>query len=208
MTIPTQREAALVLHSLEPSEKFLRHACAVADVASWLARRAVANGQRVDVRLVETAALLHDVDKSPQAATPAHLRHGEGSAAWLADRGYPELGPLIRDHPVTRLAEPSNGDPLGAMSLEARIVAYADKRAAQHLEPMEERFARWRRKYPPGSTAPVRRSGGSAWTEATFALAEARARELEQGVCEAAGTTPKEVRRYRWSRRALRDTTP
>jgi ribosomal protein S14 len=107
---------------------------------------------------------------------------------------------------VTRLAEPSNGDWLRTMSLEARIVAYADKRAAQHLEPMEERFVRWRRKYPPGSNAPVRRSGGTAWTEDTFALAEARARDLEQHVCALAGTTPAAVRRFRWSRRALRET--
>jgi hypothetical protein len=205
MTVPGRREAAQLLLSLEPSPKFLRHACAVADVAAWLAWRASANGHAVDRRLAETAALLHDVDKLPTAATPAHLRHGEGSAAWLESHGWPELAPAVRDHPVTRLAEPGHDGWWRTAPLEARIVAYADKRAAQHLAPMEARFARWRRKYPPGSDVAVRRTGGAAWTEEVFELSEERARLLEREVCAAAGARPDEVRRLRWSRRAIRE---
>lgn len=203
MTVPERREAAQLLLSLEPSPKFLRHACAVADVAAWLAWRAAANGHAVDRRLVEAAALLHDVDKLASVATPAHLRHGEGSAAWLEANGCPELAPVVRDHPVTRLAEPGHDGWWRTAPLEARIVAYADKRAAQHLSPMEARFARWRRKYPPGSAVPVRRTGGAAWTEEVFELSEERARLLEREVCAAAGARPDEVRRLRWSRRAI-----
>jgi hypothetical protein len=199
MTIPGRREAAQLLLSLEPSEKFLRHACAVADVAAWLASRAAANGSVLDRRLTETAALLHDVDKLASAAAPAHLRHGEGSAAWLEAHGCPELGPVVRDHPVTRLAEPAHDHWWRTAPLEARIVAYADKRAAQHLAPMEARFACWRRKYPPGSDVPVRRTGGAAWSEQVFALL------AEREVCAAAGVNPAGVRRLRWSRRALRE---
>lgn len=207
MTIPDRREAARQLHSLGPSAKFERHACAVADVAAFLARRASLAGHPVDPRLVETAALLHDVDKLAAAGAPAHLRHGEGSAAWLEAHGYPELAPAVRDHPVTRLAEPGFEAWARTASLEARIVAYADKRAAQHLAPMDDRFARWRRKYPPGSDKRVRRTGGAVWSEETFELAERRASELEQAVCAAAGIDPVDVDRLRWSRRALRETS-
>ncbi len=206
MTVPSRREAASVLRSLSPSAKFVRHACAVGDIAAFLAMRADQQGHPVDRRLVETAALLHDVDKLASAGAPAHLRHGEGSAAWLEARGLPELAPAVRDHPVTRLAEPGFEDWPATAPLEARIVAYADKRAAQHLAPMDARFARWRRKYPPGSDKRVRRGGGSAWTEDTFELAERRARELEHVVCAAAGIRPDQVQRLRWSRRALRET--
>ena len=157
---------------------------------------------------METGALLHDVDKLASAGAPAHLRHGEGSAAWLEARGLAELAPAVRDHPVTRLAEPGFEDWPATAPLEARIVAYADKRAAQYLAPMDARFARWRRKYPPGSGKTVRRGGGSAWTEDTFELAERRARELERLVCAAAGIRPDQVQRLRWSRRALRETAP
>lgn len=205
MTVPSRLEAARLLRSLGPHEKFLRHACAVADVAAFLAARAAAAGHPVDRRLAETAALLHDVDKLASAGAPAHLRHGDGSAAWLEANGCAELAEAVRDHPVTRLIDPDYPAWSWTAPLEARIVAYADKRAAQELAPMEARFARWRRKYPPGSDAPVRRTGGSAWTEEGFALAEARARELEHAVCAAAGVAPGAVRRLRWSRRALRE---
>jgi hypothetical protein len=206
MTIPDRHEAARQLASLHPSAKFMRHACAVADVAAFLARRASLAGHPVDPRLVETAALLHDVDKLASVRTPDHLRHGEGSAAWLEAHGYAELAPAVRDHPVTRLAEPGFEAWATTAPLEARIVAYADKRAAQHLAPMEARFARWHRKYPPGSEKVVRRSGGAVWSEAMFELAERRAEDLERAVCAAAGVDPRDVDRLRWSRRALRET--
>ena len=201
MSIHSRSEAARLLRSLEPPEWFLRHACAVADVAAWLARRAAARGLDVDTVLVDTGALLHDVDKLPaagprSAADPrSHLRHGDGSAAWLEARGWGELAPVVRDHPVTRLADPGYEAWVASASLEARIVAYADKRAGQRLEPMAERFASWHRRYPTGS----------GWDDDIVALVEVRARELERVVCAAADVDPAEVRRLRWSRRALRE---
>ncbi len=90
------------------------------DVAALLALRADQQGHPVDRRLAETAALLHDVDKLASAGAPAHLRHGEGSAAWLEARGYAELAPVVRDHPVTRLAEPAFDGWSRTAPLEAR----------------------------------------------------------------------------------------
>lgn len=226
MTIPSRPEAARLLHSLAPPAWYLRHACAVADVASWLALRAAANGRAVDRSLVDAAALLHDVDKLPAAGAPAGLRHGEGSAAWLEAGGWAELAAVVRDHPVTRLADPAYEAWSRTASLEARIVAYADKRAGQRLEPMDERFASWRRRYPSGpgeqitrgSAAPsataaasaaagtaTRPPTGSGWDDEAAALVETRARELERDVCAAAAVSPADVRRLSWSRRALRE---
>lgn len=207
MTVPGRREAARLLLSLAPPEWFLRHSCAVADVAAWLAARAVANGRAPDVGLVEVAALLHDVDKLGSVAVPGRLRHGDGSAAWLAARGWPELGQLVRDHPVTRLADDDAAAELAAAPLEARIVAYADKRAGQRLESMGERFASWRRRYPSGPGEHVTGSTGRAagWDDVRAARVLDRARALEHEVCEAAGVGPEDVRRLRWSRRALRE---
>jgi HD domain len=205
MTVPDRRGAGSVLRSLNPPAKFVRHACAVADVAAFLALRADQRGHPVDRRLTEAAALLHDVDKLASAGAPAHLRHGEGSAAWLEMHGYPELAPVVRDHPVTRLAEPAFDGWARTAPLESRIVAYADKRAAQRLAPMAKRFARWRRKYPPGSDRVVKRGGGAAWSEGAFERAERHAAELELEVCRAAGVRPDQVERLRWARRALRE---
>jgi hypothetical protein len=133
---------------------------------------------------------------------------------------------------VTRLADPGYESWAGTASLETRIVAYADKRAGQRLEPMDERFASWRRRYPTGpgqhvaggasaagagaaaatgagapagAAAPAGGPTGSGWTDDVAALVELRAAELERVVCAAAGVDPSEVRRLRWSRRALRE---
>jgi hypothetical protein len=94
----------------------------------------------------------------------------------------------VATHPVTVLAQGAS-DPLAAASLEARIVAYADKRSGQRLEPMAARFARWRTRHPDHA--------------GSLDIAWKRARTLEQRVCREAGVAPAAVRRLRWSGRAL-----
>lgn len=193
MTVPGRVEAAALLLSLGPPAWFLRHSRAVAEIAAWLARRAASAGSPVDCRLVESAALLHDVDKLLPGDDPARrLPHGAGSAAWLARRGHGELASAVAAHPVTYLTEPDADGWLRGASLEERIVAYADKRSGQRLESMAERFASWRRRYPNG------------WSAAEAAVASARAGRLEAEVCAAAGVAPMAVRRLRWTGAALR----
>jgi len=199
MTVPGRVEAAELLLSLDPPAWFLHHARAVAEVAAWLAARtaagAGATGRRaIDRPLVEAAALLHDADKLLPGGDPAGARpHGEGSAAWLAMRGHPELGPAVAAHPVTRLVDGvAYRRWTSTATSEERIVAYADKRAGQRLEPMAARFGSWARRYPDG------------WSPAQAAAARRRAEELEADVCRAAGVEPTQVRRLRWTCRALR----
>jgi hypothetical protein len=210
MSTPSRPEAARCLRSLDPPAWSLRHACAVADVAAWLARSIAGRGHACDRAAVEAAALLHDVDKIP-AGRVHGTRHGDGSAAWLAAHGLADLAPLVRDHPVTRLADDGDHARLAAAPLEARIVAYADKRAGQRLESMDARFASWRRRYPSGPGDPVLRAGDRAprgkrgWDDATAAMVVARAEALEREICDLAGVAPHEVRRLRWARRAMRE---
>jgi hypothetical protein len=131
----------------------------------------------------------------------AGLAHADGSAAWLTGRGYPELGPAIAGHPVTRLADAAWFDSwIDAASPEELIVAYADKRAGQSLEPMAARFESWERRYPPAERAA--RVRGS-WTAATLADIRARAEELERRVCRLADVEPAQVRRLAWTARAI-----
>ena len=193
MSIPDRTEAAALLLSLEPRPWALRHARAVAEVAAWLAARIEANGTPVDRRLVEAAALLHDVDKLLPRGDPLRaLGHGDGSAAWLTERGHPELATAVSSHPVTRLSDETRYRKWSAFtSREARIVAYADKRASQRLEPMADRFPGWDRRYP------------AKWNESTAQLVRKRADRLEAEVCRAAGVRPDEVRRLAWTGRAL-----
>jgi len=191
MTVPGRLDAACLLLSLDPPPWFSRHARAVAEVAGWLALRIAASGTSVDRRLAESAALLHDVDKVLPPDDPARaLPHGDGSAAWLTRMGHPELARAVAAHPVTRLADGERYRRWSAFATrEERIVAYADKRASQRLEPMTARFARWARRHPD-------RHG---WDPAVLA----RAQRLEADVCRAAGVRPADVRRLGWTGPAL-----
>jgi hypothetical protein len=193
MTVPGRVEAAELLLSLDPPAWFLRHSRAVAEIAGWLALRIARRGGVIDRRLVESAALLHDVDKLlATGAGEAAPRHGDGSATWLAGHGHPELRGAVVSHPVTRLTDRDWADRwLASAAIEERVVAYADKRAGQRLEPMAARFASWRRRYP------------GSWPTAEAEAAERRAARLERDVCSAAGITPSKVGRLSWTGPAL-----
>jgi hypothetical protein len=176
---------------LHPSARLLTHVCAVADVAAFLSARLAARGVAVDRRLAETAALLHDVDKLfPPGDARRAGGHGHAGARWLTEQGWGELAGPVAGHPVGRLLDHDDEpDRLTATPLETLLVAYADKRAAQHVEPMAARFARWRRDHPERHDQ--------------LALAWARALDLEGYLCGAAGVAPAGVRRLRWAGRAV-----
>jgi HD domain len=189
MTVPGRVEAASLLLSLDPPAWQVRHARAVGEVAGWLAARIADAGITIDRRLVEAAALLHDVDKSLPRDDPAtSLPHGDGSAAWLTRAGHPELARAVANHPVTWLRDRERYRQWAAFaSREERVVAYADKRAAQRLESMDARFAGWDRRHP------------DKWSAAERRAVRSRAERLEADVCRAAGVTPAEVRRLAWT---------
>jgi putative nucleotidyltransferase with HDIG domain len=193
MTVPERADAASLLLSLHPNPRLLRHSRAVAEVAGWLAARIQANGIAIDRRLSEAGGLLHDVDKALPGSDPVRaLRHGYGSAAWLRARGYQEVAPVVADHPVTRLADDADFERLMSTDgIDARVVAYADKRAAQRLGPMSARFASWARRYPARRPPELER------------LVRDRAARLEEDVCRAAGVEPAAVARLRWTASAL-----
>jgi|GEM_PF-751767 len=197
MSVPGRVDAAALLLSLQPPAWHLRHVRAVAEIAAWLAFRAVAAGHPVDRALVEAAALLHDVDKVLPAGDPIRvLPHGVGTAAWLTARGHRELAAAVTGHPVTRLAATDADAWLDRASREELIVAYADKRASQHLLPMADRFADWTRRYPEGVN-------WHGWSGAEATAVRRRAERLESAACALAAVTSEAVRRLPWTGRAI-----
>jgi hypothetical protein len=197
MSVPGRVDAASLLLSLDPPAWHLRHVRAVAEIAGWLALRTVAAGHPVDRALVEAAALLHDVDKILPAGDPIReLAHGAGTAAWLTARDHGELATAVTWHPVTRLGSPGADAWLDRASGEELLVAYADKRASQHLVPMAGRFADWMRRYPDGG-------GWHGWSSPEAAAVRRRAERIESAACALAGVRPEEVSRLRWTARAL-----
>ncbi|MBA3778425.1 MAG: HD domain-containing protein [Chloroflexi bacterium] len=159
-------------------------------MAADLGRRCEQMGVRLDRALVESAALLHDVDKILSPADRPAGSHGDSGARWLSDRGFRALAAPVRGHPVTRMRDGAWFDAwIVSASLEAKIVAYADKRSGQRLISLEQRFDGWRKRHPEYAA-----SLDEAWP---------RARRLEDDVCQVAGVRPAEIRRVRWVRREL-----
>jgi putative nucleotidyltransferase with HDIG domain len=195
VAVPTRVEACRLLLSLAPKPRLVAHCAAVAEVAAFLAARIARQGQQIDRRLVEAAALLHDLDKALPAAQRPRGDHGRAGAEWLHGHGFAELSSAVRDHPVTRLTDEDVYPRWWReASIEDRVVAYADKRALQRLVPMDARFAEWARRY---RTDPDGRQ----------ALGRERADTLEAQVCAAAGVRPAQVRRLRWVGRAMAEAS-
>jgi putative nucleotidyltransferase with HDIG domain len=185
MAVPTRTEALSLLMSTSPSPRLLQHMTVVAEVASFLAYRATQAGLAIDRRLVETAALLHDVDKALPPEHPLRaLGHGKAGAAWLSEAGHAELARTLAAHPVMRLNAPDVETWLRDSPIEERIVAYADKRATQRVVSLEQRFERWQRKHP----------GYAARLDQALGVA----RRLEAELCAAIGVRADEVERLRW----------
>jgi hypothetical protein len=163
----------------------------VAEISTFLCQRISGRGIAVDDRLVDAAALLHDVDKLlPEGHPLRHHGHGEAGAAWLAERGYPELSRAVANHPATLLSDEERYPRWTAFaSREERVVAYADKRAAQDLVTLAERFEDWVARHPEH--------------EPSLRLARGRAERLERDVCAAAGVAPDEVGRLPWVAEAM-----
>lgn len=191
MVVPTRAEAAAVLLGFRRPSWFLAHVSAVAEVAAFLARRIEERGLVIDRPLVEAAALLHDIDKLFPSDDPLRsLGHGDAGARWLTEHGMPELARAVAGHPITRLSDPRRYERWAAFSdREVRVVAYADKRAAQRLMPLDGRIKDMARRHPEHRDA--------------LAFARPRAQRLEREICAAAGIRPEEVRRQRWVSRAL-----
>jgi len=194
MAVPTRSEALSLLMSTAPSPRLLQHMTVVAEVASFLAYRATRAGVVVDRRLVETAALLHDIDKTLPPQHPLRaLGHGKAGAAWLSEAGHPELARTLVAHPVTRLTDADAAAWVSQGPLEERIVTYADKRGTQRVVSLEQRFDRWRRKHPEYRDK----------LDRAFAMAC----RLEVGLCDTIGIEVTDVERLRWVEDAVARAT-
>lgn len=193
MAIPSRAESIDVLCSFEPPWWFLRHSLAVAEVAAYLAERLEARGIAIDRRVVEAAALLHDIDKLFDPDDPLRaFGHGDAGARWLDDHGYGELAGPVAAHPITRLTDPQRYRRWAAFSnSESRVVAYADKRGEQRVGSLAARLDDMEQRHPEHL--------------ASLRAARRRAERLEREVCEAAGIDPAEVRRLHWVAAAGRD---
>ncbi|PZR62097.1 MAG: hypothetical protein DLM71_07205 [Chloroflexi bacterium] len=174
-----------ILGGFQLPDGVVRHSEGVHRVAAEAARLVSEAGIPLDRQLVESAALLHDIDKLEVRDRPAE--HGLRGAVLLEQLGHPELAMPVASHPVSCLLD-DDRFPRGWPSV---LVAVADRHVAQCFLTVDERLDDMARRHPEyrGPIEAARRP----------------ARALAAQVAEAVGLEPPElVERLRaaWERGA------
>ncbi len=120
MLIPSRTECLELFRQFDMPHHIRRHSLLVAEVALFLGTRLNQNSSRLDLRLLEAAALLHDIGKMPSLET------GEDHAALGADMldgiVHPAVSRIVSEH--ISLASSQVAGPI----TESLIVNYSDKR--------------------------------------------------------------------------------
>jgi len=121
-------------------ENIISHSLAVTRVALFLSVELNKRGQRINVRLVEAASLLHDLTKTECLKTRED--HAMTGSQLLKRIGYERVGEIVARH----IWLGKEVDPLCVC--EEEIVNYADKRVMHdRIVSLEERFRDLKERY-------------------------------------------------------------
>jgi len=121
-----------------PESKRL-HVTLVARVALFLAGQLMKQQiTTVDVRLLEAAALLHDIDKN--APKLPGERHPDACIRILKERGYYEVARVVSTHPLHAICDTS----IAPHTWEEKLLFLADKMVKFEIGTVDSRFALWR----------------------------------------------------------------
>ena len=120
MQIPSRTVCYELIREAKMLEHIAAHSLQVCRVATLLANHLQLQIKMINLQLVQASALLHDITKTRSFKTGE--LHSETGCHYLTDRGYPEVGDIVRQH--VRLDRYFESD----APTEAEIVNYADKR--------------------------------------------------------------------------------
>jgi putative nucleotidyltransferase with HDIG domain len=120
MRIPTKKQSFQLICQMEMLDHIVGHSLQVCRVATNLVDYLTDPCPNLNRDLVQAAALLHDITKTRSFKT--NENHALTGARFLSERGYPEVGSIVRQH-VQLDAYFVSTNPT-----EAEIVNYADKR--------------------------------------------------------------------------------
>jgi uncharacterized protein len=120
MNIPSKNDCFRLMCEAQMLENIVAHSLQVCRVGMCLVDHLKLTGIALNSRLVQAAALLHDITKTRSFKTEEN--HALTGGQHLIERGYVEVGHLVRQH--VRLDEYPEHPNLS----EALIINYADKR--------------------------------------------------------------------------------
>ncbi len=120
MQIPSKTECFKLMCDMKMMDHIVHHSLQVCRVATYLTDHLVDRHTHLNAKLIRSAALLHDITKTRSFDTGEE--HAITGGQFLTDRGYPEVGDLVRQHVVL---DEYNTTKIPA---DADILNYADKR--------------------------------------------------------------------------------
>lgn len=133
MNIPSRDECYQLIREINMLANIAAHSLQVCRVAALLVSGLRKQGNGLNEKLVQAAALLHDITKTRSIKTGE--LHSDTGCHYLSDRGYPEVGDIVRQH--VRLDAYFEAD----SPTEAEIVNYADKRVLHdQIVPLQQRM--------------------------------------------------------------------
>ena len=118
----------------------IQHSETVCRVALFLSYELNKNGEKLDIQLINAAALLHDITKFEDLKT--HKDHAKTGKILLENLGFSRIGVIVGEHINLQ-------DKRGIKTIsEAEIINYSDKRV-MHTEvvTLPERFKDLRERY-------------------------------------------------------------
>ena len=139
--IPTYKQALSLLRKYNLQKYKTSHSKQVAKTAKDIATKISSKHPelKIDVNLVEIAALLHDIDSAQNIKKTGD--HGKIAKQILEKEGIdPQIAKIALTHPVDAIIDPARPP----TSLEEKIVAYADKLVKKDkITTLDKRFQLW-----------------------------------------------------------------
>ena len=140
MNLPSVRECFCIIREMKMMDHIIDHSVMVSNVAICIARSLRQIQPMVNVRLIRSASLLHDITKTRSFDTGEV--HSETGGILMTEKGFPEIGEIIRQHVV--LDDSCGQTPV----TESEIVNYADKRVLHDkVVSLDRRLAYIRKRY-------------------------------------------------------------
>ncbi len=175
--VPDEGECFRLLERYAVPPNVIEHSRVVLALARVLCRELNSRGEKMDLPLVEAAALLHDIAKVLSFQTGEN--HSQAGARLLREMGFPEVAEIVRQHVVLD-PETNHG-----RITEALLVHYADKRVKHDaVVSLEERFRDLKERY--GKSPEAR-----GWIEAL----EAQSRSIEERIFRQISLAPGDLAR-------------
>ena len=120
MLIPSKKQCYRLIGEMKMLDHIVDHSIQVCRVSIFLVDHMKKGKIHLNRRLVQASALLHDITKTRSFSTLEN--HVITGAQFLTDRGYNEVGSIVKQH--VRLDDYLTSE----IPTEAEIVNYADKR--------------------------------------------------------------------------------